>query len=363
MASAAGAAPPTPPESDPRLVEAFVPFLEKLIKNASWRNKAHSKLSHTAKSILDRLQNPPPPPPPPATTQTPSTPTSPTTPTSSSSQPGPLRTLSLADSELLLGPVSSALGSGSAKLAEAALELLHRLIAHSYIHGEADPSADPSAQLVASLLDAACNALHLDDEHIELLLLKTLLSAVTSTSVCLHGDCLLRAVRACYDMYLGSRSVVNQATAKASLVQMLVIVFRRMEADSSTVPVQPIVVADVIELPDAASGTSPAADANFVQGFISKIIGDLMVRSHRWPGRLHQQLQVEVGQWLMMVHLRQQRQQRKGQIQQICLIRQTRTCLMPSTGRSACTKRLLRVVRMSLVWRGQWWAHWMMMLM
>nr|AAM00191.1 guanine nucleotide-exchange protein GEP2 [Oryza sativa] len=272
MASPAAAPPPTPPESDPRLVEAFVPFLEKLIKNASWRNKAHSKLSHTAKSILDRLQNPPPPP---AAAQAPSTPTSPTTPTSSSSQPGPLRSLSLADSELLLGPINSALGSGSAKLAEAGLELLHRLIAHSYIHGEADPSADPSAQLVASLLDAACNALHLDDEHIELLLLKTLLSAVTSTSVRLHGDCLLRAVRACYDMYLGSRSVVNQATAKASLVQMLVIVFRRMEADFSTVPVQPIVVADVIELPEAASGASPAADANFVQGFISKIIGDI----------------------------------------------------------------------------------------
>ncbi|ONL96028.1 Guanine-nucleotide-exchange protein [Zea mays] len=273
MASAVAAPPPTPPESDPRLVEIFSPFLEKLIKNASWRNKAHSKLSHTAKSILDRLQKPPPPPA--AEAQAPSTPTSsPSTPTSSSAQPGPLRSLSLADSELLLAPVISALGSGSAKLAEAALELLHRLIAHSYIHGEADPSADPSAQLVASLLDAACNALGLDDEHIELLLLKTLLSAVTSTSVRLHGDCLLRAVRACYDMYLGSRSAVNQATAKASLVQMLVIVFRRMEADSSTVPVQPIVVADVIELPDAISGSSPTADPNVVQGFISKIIGD-----------------------------------------------------------------------------------------
>uniref|UniRef100_A0ACD5XJH9 Uncharacterized protein n=1 Tax=Avena sativa TaxID=4498 RepID=A0ACD5XJH9_AVESA len=270
MASAAAPPPLSSPESDPRLVEAFVPFLEKLVKNASWRNKAHSKLSHTAKSILDRLQRPPPPSP-----ATPATPTSPSTPTSSSWQPGPLRSLSLEDSELLLSPIASALGSGSAKLAEAALELLHRLIAHSYIHGEADPSADPSAQLVATLLDAACNALHLDDEHIELLLLKTLLSAVTSTSVRLHGDCLLRAVRACYDMYLGSRSTVNQATAKASLVQMLVIVFRRMEADSSTIPVQPIVVAEVIELPEAPSGGSPTADANFVQGFISKIIGDI----------------------------------------------------------------------------------------
>lgn len=68
---------------------------------------------------------------------------------------------------------------------------------------------------------------------------------------------------------------MNQATAKASLVQMLVIVFRRMEADSSTIPVQPIVVAEVIELPDAGSGGSPTADASFVQGFISKIMVDI----------------------------------------------------------------------------------------
>lgn len=38
---------------------------------------------------------------------------------------------------------------------------------------------------------------------------------------------------------------------------------------------QPIVVAEVIELPDAGSGGSPTADASFVQGFISKIMVDI----------------------------------------------------------------------------------------
>ncbi|KAF4368711.1 hypothetical protein G4B88_000968 [Cannabis sativa] len=66
----------------------------------------------------------------------------------------------------------------------------------------------------------------------ELAVLKTLLSAVTSISLRIHGDCLLQI------------NVVNQTTAKASLIQ---IVFRRMEADSSTVPIQPIVVTELME--------------------------------------------------------------------------------------------------------------------
>lgn len=47
-----------------------------------------------------------------------------------------------------------------------------------------------------------------------------------------------------------------------------------MEADSSTVPVQPIVVADLIDL----TADLPSADGNvvqFVQGFITRIIGDI----------------------------------------------------------------------------------------
>ena len=104
-------------------------------------------------------------------------------------------------------------------------------------------------------------------------MLKTLLSAVTSVSLRIHGDCLLQIVRTCYDVYLGSKNVVNQTTAKASLIQMLVIVFRRMEADSSTVPVQPIVVAELMEPTEKAD-----ADGNmtmFVQGFITKIMQDI----------------------------------------------------------------------------------------
>ncbi|KAJ6807493.1 brefeldin A-inhibited guanine nucleotide-exchange protein 2-like [Iris pallida] len=263
-----------PPEADSRLRQIIVPALEKIIKNASWR-KGHSKLSHQCKSLIDNFstflpssssQNAPP-------ADSPD----------SSSLPGPLHDsgdspdISLADCESLLSPLLSALSSGSTKIADPALDAVQKLVSHNLLRGEADPSAGPSARLLSDILSAVCSCHTLSDDIIELLVLKTLLSAVTSSSLRIHGDCLLRVVRTCYDLYLLSKSPVNQTTAKASLVQMLVIVFRRMEADSSTVPVHPIVVADLMD-PSLADRPGPSVDVNvsqFVQGFITKVIGDI----------------------------------------------------------------------------------------
>ncbi len=45
-------------------------------------------------------------------------------------------------------------------------------------------------------------------------------------------------MRTCYNIYLTSRSDVNQTTAKATLTQMLNVVFQRMEADDVMVEVR-----------------------------------------------------------------------------------------------------------------------------
>ncbi|KAJ3682434.1 hypothetical protein LUZ60_015007 [Juncus effusus] len=259
--------------ADAKLNQLLIPTFEKIIKNASWR-KGHSKLSQQCKSLIDKLSS-----------SSPTLPTSPhpPSPNSSSALPGPLRELSLADSESLITPLVSALTSGSPKIVEPALDCVQKLVSHSYLHGEADPAAGPDARLLANLVEAICkcHAPATGDDSLELLVLKTLLSAVTSTSLRIHGDSLLHVVRTCYDLYLGTKNPVNQTTAKASLIQMLVIVFRRMEADSSTVPVQPIVVAEMMEPSDRTSSATSAAatanDVNFVQGFITKIIGDIDV--------------------------------------------------------------------------------------
>ncbi|KAF6160227.1 hypothetical protein GIB67_018996 [Kingdonia uniflora] len=251
-------------EADSRLSLVITPALEKIIKNASWRK--HSKLAHECKSIIDRL-----------TSNSPSE-LDETDP--SGSVPGPLHDggaieYSLADSESILSPLITACGSGVLKIADPAVDAIQKLIAHGYLRGEADPSSGPESKLLSRVMEAVCKCHDLGDENVELMVLKTLLSAVTSMSLRIHGDCLLLIVRTCYDVYLGSKNVVNQTTAKASLIQMLVIVFRRMEADSSTVPVQPIVVAELMSPVEKSE-----VDGNmtqFVQAFITKIMQDIDV--------------------------------------------------------------------------------------
>ncbi|KAL2330447.1 hypothetical protein Fmac_018028 [Flemingia macrophylla] len=255
-------------EADSRLKQVLVPALEKIIKNASWRK--HAKLAHECKSVIETLTSPP-------KSQSPTSDDAAAEP--ESSVPGPIHDggpveYSLAESESILRPLITAAASGVLKIADPAVDAVQRLIAHGFLRGEADSGGGaPEAKLLASLIEAVCKCHDLGDEAVELLVLKTLLSAVTSISLRIHGDCLLLIVRTCYDIYLGSKNVVNQTTAKASLIQMLVIVFRRMEADSSTVPVQPIVVAELMEPMEKSDVDNSMTQS--VQGFITRIVQDI----------------------------------------------------------------------------------------
>ncbi|CAL0324557.1 unnamed protein product [Lupinus luteus] len=252
-------------EADSRLSQLVVPALEKIVKNASWRK--HAKLAHECKSVIERLTNKQLPPPGSSSEEP------------ENSLPGPLHDggpveYSLAESESILSPLINAAGSGVLKIAEPAVDAIQRLIAHGYLRGEVDPSGGAvEAKLLSNLVESVCKCHDFGDDATELLLLKTLLSAVTSISLRIHGDCLLLIVRTCYDIYLLSKNVVNQTTAKASLIQMLVIVFRRMEADSSTVPIQPIVVAELMEPADKSDVDNSMTQ--FVQGFITRIMQDI----------------------------------------------------------------------------------------
>jgi hypothetical protein len=82
-----------------------------------------------------------------------------------------------------------------------------------------------------------CGCDEIPDEGVEVLVLRGLLTATTSLTFTLHGQALLLAVRTCYNIHLMSRSEVNQTTAKATLTQMLNVVFQRMEAGSVKIPV------------------------------------------------------------------------------------------------------------------------------
>lgn len=250
-------------EADSRLIQVVSPALERIIKNASWRK--HAKLAHECKAVLEKL----------GSKQPPSTgPDS----EADASVPGPLHDggpteYSLAESESILSPLINGASSGVLKIADPVVDCVQKLIAYGYLRGEADPSGGDEGKLLARLIESVCKCYDFGDDQMELSVLKTLLSAVTSISLRIHGDCLLQIVRTCYDIYLGSKNVVNQTTAKASLVQMLVIVFRRMEADSSTVPIQPIVVAELME--PIEKSDADGSMTMFVQGFITKIMQDI----------------------------------------------------------------------------------------
>jgi brefeldin A-inhibited guanine nucleotide-exchange protein len=252
-------------EVDSRLNQVLTPALEKIIKNGSWRK--HSKLVNECKSVLERINSP--------EKHTPAFPDQ--SESDTSSVPAVLydsgtNELSFADSEFILSPIINACSSANVKIAEPAIDCIQKLIAHGCLRGEADSTGGPEAKLLSKLIESVCKCYDLGEDAVELSVLRTILSAVTSVSLRIHGDCLLQIVRTCYDIYLGSKNVVNQTTAKASLTQMLVIVFRRMEADSSTVPVQPIVVAELME---PAEKIDEDGSIMFVQGFITKIMQDI----------------------------------------------------------------------------------------
>ncbi|OCT76888.1 hypothetical protein XELAEV_18032093mg [Xenopus laevis] len=58
---------------------------------------------------------------------------------------------------------------------------------------------------------------------------QALLTSVTSQQIEIHEGTVLQAVRTCYNIYLASKNLVNQTTAKATLTQMLNVIFARME--------------------------------------------------------------------------------------------------------------------------------------
>lgn len=58
---------------------------------------------------------------------------------------------------------------------------------------------------------------------------QALLTVTTSQYVSIHEGTVLVAVRTCYNIFLASRDMNNQVTAKAALTQMINIIFTRME--------------------------------------------------------------------------------------------------------------------------------------
>ncbi|KAI9230359.1 MAG: Sec7-domain-containing protein [Piptocephalis tieghemiana] len=132
------------------------------------------------------------------------------------------------------------------------LDCLEKLISYDYIDEakpESDDSKDPSGEAVPSpvatesqkqeapgvrliddLVEVTCECFIGEgtDDAVTMQIIKALLAAVLSETSPIHEAILLRAVRTIYNVFLLSRSTVNQTIAQGTLTQMVNVVFGRV---------------------------------------------------------------------------------------------------------------------------------------
>lgn len=104
----------------------------------------------------------------------------------------------------------------------------------------------------------------------ELAVLKTLLSAVRSTTVLITADCLNQIVKTCYNIYLGGVNGTNQICSKAVLAQMMTIVFARVEADSLVATFNTVSVSELLEFNDR--NLNEGSSVQFAQNLINEVV-------------------------------------------------------------------------------------------
>lgn len=132
-------------------------------------------------------------------------------------------------------PFELACQSKCPRIVVTALDCLQKLIAYGHLAGDIPDSTEPSKLLLDRIVETICSCFVgvQTDEGVQLQIIKALLTAVTSNSCEVHEGTLLQAVRTCYNIYLASRNLINQTTAKATLSQMISVIFQRMEAQAA----------------------------------------------------------------------------------------------------------------------------------
>ncbi|XP_054622402.1 brefeldin A-inhibited guanine nucleotide-exchange protein 1 isoform X2 [Dunckerocampus dactyliophorus] len=128
-------------------------------------------------------------------------------------------------------PFELACQSKCPRIVITSLDCLQKLIAYGHLTGSAPDSTAPGKKLIDRIIETICACFQgpQTDEGVQLQIIKALLTAVTSQHIEIHEGTVLQAVRTCYNIYLASKNLINQTTAKATLTQMLNVIFARME--------------------------------------------------------------------------------------------------------------------------------------
>ncbi|KAJ3411239.1 Brefeldin A-inhibited guanine nucleotide-exchange protein 2 [Chytridiales sp. JEL 0842] len=132
-------------------------------------------------------------------------------------------------------------------------------------------SSAPTPFLIDDIIHTVCTTFTgaSTDDFVQLQVLKVLLSAVTSTSCKVHHLSLLKVLQTCFNIYVHSRSGVNQVTAKASLTQMVNLVFARMERYSE-------VLERNVEMLQTTIGESSTMTATVATESVEEVVADVV---------------------------------------------------------------------------------------
>uniref|UniRef100_A0A8C5SXP6 ARF guanine nucleotide exchange factor 2 n=1 Tax=Laticauda laticaudata TaxID=8630 RepID=A0A8C5SXP6_LATLA len=142
-----------------------------------------------------------------------------------------IRSTNFIEADKYFLPFELACQSKSPRIVSTSLDCLQKLIAYGHITGNAPDSGAPGKRLIDRIVETVCNCFQgpQTDEGVQLQIIKALLTAVTSPYIEIHEGTILQTVRTCYNIYLASKNLINQTTAKATLTQMLNVIFTRME--------------------------------------------------------------------------------------------------------------------------------------
>eukprot|EP00889_Picochlorum_renovo_P003418 jgi/Picre1/30448/NNA_005812.t1 len=113
--------------------------------------------------------------------------------------------------------------------------------------GEAAPLQFAAQAPQAQAVELICSCDDTGDDTVDLRLLKAILTVITSSSLRVHSQALLLCVRSAYNVFLTSKSQVIQVTAKATLIQIVNVVFQRLEEGKFDVSLPPIAISDVLQ--------------------------------------------------------------------------------------------------------------------
>ncbi|VDK88816.1 unnamed protein product [Dibothriocephalus latus] len=157
----------------------------------------------------------------------------------------------LLNDERILLPFELACGSKSPKVVAIALDSIQKLIAYGHVSNDAYDSSGKT-RLIERIVATVCSCFQVihfikfmldhkrrihsmgvqTDDEVQLQVIKALLTVVTSPIVEVHEKDILLVVRTCYSIYMATRNAVNQTTARATLTQMLNVIFQKMEQAS-----------------------------------------------------------------------------------------------------------------------------------